>query len=155
MYFVLFFVAGHHGRRVRGSPGQKSLVSRSMSGGDYESSGQDISSKVLHQSSGPVRLKRQSSSDISVVSLYPPIEADCDEDPIMVWKFPLFLHPFVQAPVPKILVNEVPELCPLFVTKATTGKLLFHDLFSFLLSLCSIIGTNDIVSVTGSLVTHD
>lgn len=84
MYFVLFIVAGHHGRRVRGSPGQKSLVSRSMSGGDYESSGQDINSKVSHHSSGAVRHQRQSSSDNSVVSLYPPIEVDCDEDPIMV-----------------------------------------------------------------------
>lgn len=84
MYFILLFVAGHHGRRVRGSPGQKSLVSRSMSGGDYESSGQDINSKVSHHSSGAVRLQRQSSSDNSVVSLYPPIEVDCDEDPIMV-----------------------------------------------------------------------
>lgn len=84
MYFVLFFVAGHHGRRVRGSPGQKSLVSRSVSGGDYEPSGQDVGSKVLHQAGGAVQLKRQSSSDNSVVSLYPPIEADCDEDPIMV-----------------------------------------------------------------------
>jgi hypothetical protein len=79
-----FFVAGLHSRRVRGSPGQKSLVSRSMSGGDYESSGQDISSKVSHHSGGAVQLQRQSSSDNSVVSLYPPIEVDCDEDPIMV-----------------------------------------------------------------------
>lgn len=76
-------MAGHHGRRVRGSPGQKSLVSRSMSGGDYESSSQDINSKVSHHSIGAVRLQRQS-SDNSVVSLYPPIEVDCDEDPIMV-----------------------------------------------------------------------
>lgn len=79
LVICIIFVAGHHCRRVRGSPGQKSLVSRSMSGGDYESSGQ-----VSHQSSGAVRLQRQSSSDNSVVSLYPPIEADCDEDPIMV-----------------------------------------------------------------------
>ncbi|XP_069697284.1 unconventional myosin-IXb-like isoform X10 [Periplaneta americana] len=70
----------HHSRKVRGTPGQKSLVSRSMSGGD----GEDVGSKVLHQGSGTVRLKRQSSSDNSVVSLYPPIEVDCDEDPIMV-----------------------------------------------------------------------
>ncbi|XP_021933704.1 unconventional myosin-IXa-like isoform X3 [Zootermopsis nevadensis] len=75
---------GHHGRRARGTPGQKSVVSRSMSGGDGESSSADFNSKVLHQSSAPVRLKRQSSSDNSVVSLYPPIEVDCDEDPIMV-----------------------------------------------------------------------
>lgn len=137
-YFVLFFVAGHHGRRVRGSPGQKSLVSRSMSGGDYESSGQVVCSKMSHHSSGGVRLQRQSSSDNSVVSLYPPIEVDCDEDPIMVWKFHSFLHPVVQAPV-HLLKCEVPELCPSFVTKATTSKLLFIKLFSFLLSLCHII----------------
>lgn len=30
------------------------------------------------------KLNRQSSSDNSVVSIYPPIETDCDEDPIMV-----------------------------------------------------------------------
>ena len=65
-----------------------------MSGGDYESSGQDINSKVSHHSSGAVRLQRQS-SDNSVVSLYPPIEVDYDEDPIMVWKFHLFIHPVV------------------------------------------------------------
>jgi hypothetical protein len=77
-------VTGHRGRRARGTPGQKSLVSRSMSGGDGEPSGEDVGSKVLHNSSVPVRLKRQSSSDNSVVSLYPPVEVDCDEDPIMV-----------------------------------------------------------------------
>ncbi|XP_023707934.1 unconventional myosin-IXa isoform X6 [Cryptotermes secundus] len=74
----------HHGRRVRGTPVPKSLVSRSMSGGDGEASGEDVSSKLLQHSSGPVRLKRQSSSDNSIVSLYPPVEVDCDEDPIMV-----------------------------------------------------------------------
>lgn len=77
-------MAGHHGRRVRGTPVPKSLVSRSMSGGDGEPSGEDVSNKLLQHSSGPVRLKRQSSSDNSIVSLYPPVEVDCDEDPIMV-----------------------------------------------------------------------
>jgi hypothetical protein len=149
MYLFYFFVAGHHGRRVRGSPGQKSLVSRSMSGGDYESIGQDISSKVSHHASGAVRLQRQSSSDNSVVSLYPPIEVDCDEDPIMVWKFHSLLHPVVQAPVQ----CEVPELCPPYVTKATTSKLLVSNLFSFLLSLCHIIGTNNRVTLTGNYMT--
>lgn len=31
------------------------------------------------------KLKRQSSSDNSVISSYPLPEPDCDEDPIMVW----------------------------------------------------------------------
>ena len=70
---------GHHGRRIRTAPGHKSLVSRSMSGGEGESSVEDTGSKTSQ-----VRLKRQSSSDNSVVSLYPPTEVDCDEDPIMV-----------------------------------------------------------------------
>ncbi|PSN45275.1 hypothetical protein C0J52_10353 [Blattella germanica] len=70
---------GHHGRKVRTTPGQKSLVSRSMSGGEGEPGGEDVGSKTSQ-----ARLKRQSSSDNSVVSLYPPTEVDCDEDPIMV-----------------------------------------------------------------------
>ncbi|KAK7873049.1 hypothetical protein R5R35_000338 [Gryllus longicercus] len=48
-------------------------VLRTVSGGD-----EDQHRSVI----GKTRLKRQSSSDTSVVSLYPPI--DCDEDPIMV-----------------------------------------------------------------------
>jgi hypothetical protein len=77
-------VAGHHGRRAQGTPAPKALVSRSVSGGDGEPSGEDVNSKLLQHSSGPARLKRQSSSDNSIVSLYPPIEVDCEEDPIMV-----------------------------------------------------------------------
>jgi hypothetical protein len=56
--------------------------------------------------------------------------------------FHLFIHPVVQA-LAHLLMYDVPELFPPFVTKATTTKLLFSNLFLFLLSLCPIIGTNN------------
>jgi hypothetical protein len=76
--FNVCLTGGHHSRRVRTTPGHKTLVSRSMSGGEGDTV-EDVGSKTSQ-----IRLKRQSSSDNSVVSLYPPTEVDCDDDPIMV-----------------------------------------------------------------------